>query len=106
MELSLNNGYSVCSLYSGSKGNSVFIRSARARILIDAGKSAKALCNALSSIGEDISNIDAIFITHEHSDHVKALEVLLKKHLLPVFLGLCPIPPKRTFCKEVHAQKL
>ena len=84
MELSLNNGYSVCSLYSGSKGNSVFIRSARARILIDAGKSAKALCNALSSIGEDISNIDAIFITHEHSDHVKALEVLLKKHAIPV----------------------
>lgn len=84
MEHFLNNGYSVCSLYSGSKGNSVLIRSAGARILIDAGKSARALCGALASVGEDISNIDAIFITHEHSDHIKALEVILKKHEIPV----------------------
>ena len=76
--------YSVCSLYSGSKGNCVLIRSERARILIDAGKSAKALCSALESIGEDISNIDAIFITHEHTDHVSALAVMLKKHKIPV----------------------
>ena len=63
--------YSVCSLYSGSKGNSVLIRSESARILIDAGKSA---------------DIDAIFITHEHCDHVKSLEVLLKKHPMPVHI--------------------
>ena len=76
--------YSVCSLYSGSKGNCVLIRSERAKILIDAGKSAKALCSALTSVGEDISNIDAIFIIHEHTDHVSALAVILKKHKIPV----------------------
>lgn len=87
MQSFLNDkNYSVCSLYSGSKGNSVLIRSESARILIDAGKSAKALCAALCSVGEDISNIDAIFITHEHCDHVKALEVLLKKHPIPVHI--------------------
>ena len=61
----------ICALYSGSGGNAVFIEAGGARILIDAGKSAKALCSALSSIGVDIDSIDAIFITHEHQDHIK-----------------------------------
>ena len=78
--------YSITSLYSGSKGNSVLIESESARILIDAGKSARALCSALNGIGKIIDDIDAIFITHEHTDHVSALEVLLKKHQIPVHI--------------------
>ncbi len=78
--------YSITSLYSGSKGNSVLIESESSRILIDAGKSARALCSALSGIGKSIDDIDAIFITHEHTDHVSALEVLLKKHPIPVHI--------------------
>ena len=78
--------YSITSLYSGSKGNSVFIETEKARILIDAGKSSRALCSALNAIGKNIDDIDAIFITHEHADHVSALEVLLKKHRIPVHI--------------------
>ena len=78
----------ICSLYSGSKGNSVFIEAGGAKILIDAGRNAKQLCAALSSIGEDIDNIDAIFITHEHNDHVAALQVLSHKHSIPIHLTL------------------
>lgn len=90
--------YKICCLYSGSKGNSTFISAGGAKILIDAGRSAKALCSALSSIGETIDNIDAIFITHEHNDHVSALQVLSHKHQIPIhmllnsamiFNGLC-----------------
>ena len=73
-------------LYSGSGGNSVFIKVGKSAILIDAGKSARALCRALTDIGEDIKNIDAIFITHEHSDHISALDVLLKKNDIPVYM--------------------
>jgi len=76
----------IYSLYSGSGGNSTFIRVGDSRILIDAGKSARALCRALTEIGEDVSQIDAIFITHEHSDHVSALEVLSKKHRIPIHI--------------------
>ena len=72
--------YSITSLYSGSKGNSVLIESEKTKILIDAGKSARALCSALNEIGKNIDEIDAIFITHEHRDHVAALEILLKYH--------------------------
>ena len=76
--------YKICSLYSGSSGNCTYIAAGRSRILIDAGKSARSLSLALKSIGSDISEIDAIFITHEHTDHVSALETLSKKHHIPI----------------------
>ena len=78
----------ICCLYSGSKGNSTFISAGGAKILIDAGRSAKALCSALRSIGEDIDSIDAIFITHEHTDHISALQVLSHKHTIPIHMLL------------------
>lgn len=78
----------ICSLYSGSKGNSVFIEAGGAKILIDAGKSARALCAALTEIGVSIDDIDAIFITHEHNDHTSALQTLSHKHNIPMHLML------------------
>lgn len=80
------SNYRIVTLYSGSKGNCTFVSSKDASILIDAGKSARALCTALTEIGSDIENIDAIFITHEHSDHVSALEALSKKHRIPIHI--------------------
>lgn len=76
----------ICSLYSGSKGNSLYISAAGAEILIDAGKNARALCRALSDIGTDIKNIAAIFVTHEHTDHISALEIISKKYELPIHI--------------------
>lgn len=73
-------------LYSGSDGNSTYISCGDTQILVDAGKSAKTLCSALNGIGTDISNISAIFITHEHTDHVSALEVISKKHRIPIHI--------------------
>ena len=80
------SNYSITALYSGSKGNSVLIESENAKILIDAGKSARALCAALKEAGASIDKIDAIFITHEHRDHVSSLETLLKHHKIPVHI--------------------
>lgn len=74
----------ICTLYSGSSGNCTYITSGKTSILVDAGKSARSLCLALRDIGADISEIDAIFITHEHTDHVSALETLSKKHHIPI----------------------
>ena len=80
------SSYKVYTLYSGSGGNSVYVEAAGRKILIDAGKNAKALCSALCEIGSDIKEIEAIFITHEHTDHVSALEVLSKKHAIPIHI--------------------
>lgn len=78
------SNYTICTLFSGSSGNCVYVGSDKAKILIDAGKSAKAVCSALEAIGSSIREIDAIFITHEHSDHISALRVLTKKYGIPV----------------------
>lgn len=77
---------SLISLYSGSKGNCTYIRAGNDEILIDAGRSLRALSSALGSIGSDITRIKAIFITHEHSDHTSALEMLSKKYRIPVHI--------------------
>lgn len=77
---------SLVSLYSGSKGNSTYIRCGNDEILIDAGRSLRALTSALNSIGTDIERIKAIFITHEHSDHISALEMLSKKFRIPIHI--------------------
>lgn len=76
----------IFTLYSGSTGNSAFIRVGDTAILIDAGRNAKALRAALAEIGEDISSISAIFITHEHSDHISALDVIAKKNDIPIYM--------------------
>ena len=76
----------ILSLYSGSTGNAFLIRTEQGAILIDAGKNAKKLCLALAEADVDPQEIGAIFITHEHSDHISALPVFLKKHPLPVHI--------------------
>lgn len=79
--------YRIISLFSGSKGNCTLVRIGATRILIDAGMSCRAIERALADVGESLSDINAVFITHEHSDHTKALPVLLKKHPVPVHLA-------------------
>lgn len=73
------------SLFSSSSGNCSYIGSANGGILIDAGVSAKQIKLKLDCIGVDPVNIGAIFITHEHSDHVRGLRVFASKHNIPVF---------------------
>ena len=77
--------FNFCSLYSGSSGNSSFVETNNTKILIDAGESAKKICNALSVCGTDIADIDAIIVTHEHIDHVKSLGTISKKYNIPVY---------------------
>ena len=78
--------YRLCTLYSGSSGNAAYLETPHARILIDGGKCARTLVASLESIGVDVDTVDAIFVTHEHNDHVSALEVLVKKHPIPVHI--------------------
>lgn len=74
-----------CSLYSGSSGNSIFIASENARILIDAGLPGKKIEEALNNIGENPNDLDGIFVTHEHSDHIKGIGVLSRKYDIPIY---------------------
>lgn len=73
------------SLYSSSTGNSLLVESEHTKLLIDSGVSAKKVVDGLSELGVDISSIDAVLVTHEHSDHVQSLGTISKKYNLPVY---------------------
>ncbi|MGE5389957.1 MAG: MBL fold metallo-hydrolase [Deltaproteobacteria bacterium] len=72
-------------LASGSTGNAIYLSLGQTRILVDAGISARRIEQGLASIGVKAGDLDAVLITHEHSDHIKGLEVLTRKHELPVY---------------------
>ncbi len=74
-----------CPLASGSKGNAIYIGSKQTKLLIDAGISAKAVQDRLNLLGVSLQEIDAILITHEHSDHIRGLSSLAVKYKIPVF---------------------
>lgn len=76
----------VCVLSSGSKGNTTYIESDNAKILIDVGNSAKYVKEKLEDIGANPSDINAILITHTHVDHIKGLKVFAKKYNVPVYI--------------------
>lgn len=66
----------VCTLASGSSGNSLFIESKYSKILVDAGISPRQILKRLSLLDVSISDIDAVVVTHEHLDHTKAITKL------------------------------
>ena len=77
-----------CSLYSGSSGNCLFVDSNNTKILIDSGTSCKKICEGLSMVNSSIEDIDAILVTHEHSDHVQSLGMISKKYDIPVYANI------------------
>ena len=74
-------------LGSGSTGNSVLIQTEKTNILVDVGLSAKETLRRLALVGVNFSDLDAILITHEHSDHAGGLRVLLNTVTCPVFMS-------------------
>ncbi len=73
------------SLYSGSTGNSLYVESENTKILVDSGVSMKKLTTALTTNDVKLEDIDAIIVTHEHSDHVQSLGMISSKYNIPVF---------------------
>lgn len=74
-------------LASGSKGNATVIETVNNIILIDIGLSYKKLKEKLALVDLDVNDINAIFITHEHSDHIKGLETFIKRHNVDVYMS-------------------
>ncbi len=74
-----------CSIASGSSGNCIYVGSDTASILVDAGISAKKTIEGLRGLDVAPEDIDAIFVTHEHSDHIKGISVLARKYNIPIY---------------------
>ncbi|OON93112.1 MAG: MBL fold metallo-hydrolase [Candidatus Epulonipiscioides saccharophilum] len=77
---------SLCTLASGSDGNSMYITAGQTRLLVDIGISGKRVIEGLLKINVDPQTIDAIFITHEHMDHIKGVGIFSRKFGTPIYV--------------------
>ena len=77
----------VTVLGSGSSGNSILVESDRTRLLVDAGFSGRDLERRLAAVDRDPESIDAIFVTHEHTDHTQGIGVCARRWRVPLYLG-------------------
>lgn len=77
----------VTALNSGSNGNCYYIGNAEEAVLIDAGLSCRETEKRMYRLGLAMKKVKAIFISHEHSDHIRGLEMLSRKHQLPVYIS-------------------
>ena len=76
----------ITSLNSGSNGNCYYIGNEQEAILVDAGISCRETERRMARLGLSMQKVKAIFVSHEHSDHIKGIPVLAKKHKLPVYI--------------------
>ncbi len=76
----------LASINSGSNGNCYYIGNDTEAVLIDAGISCRETEHRMARLGLDIKNVKAIFITHEHTDHTRGVEVLSRKHSITVYI--------------------
>ena len=87
----------VCSLASGSSGNCYLVQSNNASVLVDAGISKKQIEERLNSLTLNVSDIDAVLLTHEHSDHIKGLKILMRDSIPELYTN-----PKTAAALEIE----
>ena len=75
----------LCTLASGSSGNSLLVTAGRTHVLVDAGISCRRICTGLKELGVEPTELAGVLITHEHSGHISGLTTLTKQLRLPVY---------------------
>lgn len=85
----------ITSLNSGSNGNCYYVGNQREAVLVDAGISCRETERRMKRLGLSMEKVKAIFISHEHSDHIKGIAVLARKYNLPVFITLATLQNSR-----------
>jgi phosphoribosyl 1,2-cyclic phosphodiesterase len=88
----------VISLQSGSNGNCTYVESGHTRLLFDAGISGRQAELRLAAFGRDIRSVDAVFVSHDHRDHVERVGVLHRKFGMPIYVTPDTLAAARRFC--------
>lgn len=77
--------FELCTIASGSSGNCIYIGTDKYKLLIDAGISGKRITLGLEQINVDPTELNGLFITHEHTDHIKGAGIISRKYNLPIY---------------------
>ena len=93
----------ICSLNSGSNGNCYYIGNHKEAVLIDAGLSCRETETRMKRLGLSMTNVKAIFVSHEHADHINGLYVISKKYDLPVYITSGTLNNVRTRVHKIMA---
>ena len=80
-------GIKLAVLGSGSRGNSIYIASSGAKVLVDAGFSCSQIEKRMERVGETLKGLDGIIISHEHQDHLKGAATLIKRYKIPLYIS-------------------
>ncbi|MCP4748439.1 MAG: MBL fold metallo-hydrolase [Desulfobacteraceae bacterium] len=78
---------SVCVLASGSKANAIYVSDGETAVLVDAGLSGIEIQRRMQAVNLDIQKLNAIIVSHEHSDHIRGVGVLARRYDLPVYIS-------------------
>ena len=97
----------IISLQSGSNGNCIYVEAGGVRLLFDAGISGATAAERLASSGRDIRAVDALIISHDHSDHIRSAGIFQRKFAIPLFVTNRTLAAAQTRCAlgklpEVH----
>jgi phosphoribosyl 1,2-cyclic phosphodiesterase len=76
----------IASLNSGSNGNCYYVGNGREAVLVDAGISCREIEKRMKRSGLEMDKLKAVFVSHEHTDHISGIATLAKKHKLPVYI--------------------
>lgn len=90
----------LASINSGSNGNCYYVGTSSEAILVDAGISCREIEKRMQRLGLEVSAVRALFITHEHSDHIRGVEVFSKKFSIPVYISKGTHQNSKLFIRE------
>lgn len=91
----------IYSLFSGSSGNCTWFKIGDLQFLVDAGGSCKAINDALGTLGSSLDKISHIFVTHEHSDHIKGIPVICRRHKPTLHIHKASFKSSATLCGAI-----
>lgn len=95
-----------CSLFSGSSGNCQYIKTENTTILVDAGLSGKKIQQEIVNIGEDPKKVDAIFITHEHIDHIQGAGIMSRRLNVPIYANRKTWEAMGTYIGDIKSENI
>lgn len=92
----------VTSIASGSNGNCYYIGNNTEAILVDAGISCREIEKRMKRLGLSMQKVKAVFVSHEHGDHIKGISVLTKKYQMPVYITMATVNFGRLHIDKQH----